>query len=218
MKLIGILGGTFNPIHNGHLRLAQVLAETLKCNEVKFIPSAQPPHKAAPQVSADHRAAMVALAIQNNPIFSIEKCELARSGNSYTIDTLEYLHKTHGEDESFVLLMGSDAFTKLSTWHRWADIIKYCHIALVQRPLGQATVNNALLDKQLETLLQNHYTENSDDLRTANAGFITMQAMTPIAISSTQIRTTLENKQSARYLLPDAVLDYIDTHQLYGAL
>lgn len=217
MKLIGILGGTFNPIHNGHLRLAQVLAETLKLDTVKFIPSAQPPHKTVPQVSAEHRAAMVALAIQNNPIFSLEDCELLRTGNSYTIDTLEYLRQLHGEETSLVLLMGSDAFTKLNTWHRWADIIQYCHIALVQRPLSQAATNNTPLDKQLETLLQNHYTENSDDLHSTNAGFITMQAMTPLAISSTEIRATLENKQSARYLLPDAVLDYIDTHQLYDA-
>ena len=215
MKLIGILGGTFNPIHIGHLRLAQVLAESLKLDTVKFIPSAQPPHKTVPQVSAEHRAAMVALAIQNNPTFSLESCELLRTGNSYTIETLEYLRQLHGEDAGLVLLMGSDAFTKLNTWHRWADIIQYCHIALAQRPLSQAATNNTALDKQLETLLQNHYTENSDDLYSTNAGFITMQAMTPLAISSTEIRAMLENKQSARYLLPDAVLDYIDTHQLY---
>jgi len=217
VKLIGILGGTFNPIHNGHLRLAQVLAETLKLDEVKFTPSAQPPHKKTPQVSAEHRAAMVARAIQNNPNFSLENCELMRTGNSYTIDTLEHLRQLHGEDVSLVLLMGSDAFTKLDTWHRWADIMTYCHIALVQRPLREST-NNAPLNKSLETLLQNHYTENSDDLHSTNAGFITMQAMAPLDISSTAIRTMLENKQSARYLLPDAVLDYIDTHQLYGAI
>lgn len=214
MRTIGLLGGTFNPIHFGHLRMAQELAEALSLNEVRFIPSANPPHKSAPNVSAEHRAAMVQLAIANNPLFTFDDRELRRTGASYTIDTLQSLRDELGAYASVVLFMGSDAFTKLHTWHRWQEIISLCHIALVQRPLA----SKEPLPKVLETFLHNHYTENAQDLHETCAGLITMQAITPLEISSTAIRSALQNKQSARYLTPDCVLDYIEQHQRYHAV
>lgn len=210
MRTIGLLGGTFNPIHLGHLRMAQELAETLNLNEVRFIPSANPPHKPAPDISAEHRAAMVQLAIANNPLFTFDNRELRRTGASYTIDTLQSLRSELGADVSLVLFMGSDAFTKFHTWHRWQEIINLCHIALVQRPLA----SKEPLPKILETFLHNHYSENTQDLHETNAGFVTMQAITPLEISSTAIRNALQNKRSARYLTPQCVLDYIEQHQL----
>ncbi len=213
MQTIGLLGGTFNPIHSGHLRIAQELAESLSLNLVKFIPSANPPHKPAPQVSAEHRAAMVQLAIADNPQFQFDGRELARTGASYTVDTLESLRTELGDDASLILIMGSDAFTKLNTWHRWQEIIKLCHIALVQRP---ASTNKDALTKELETFLHNHYTEHADDLHDTSAGLISMQAITPLEISSTAIRQALLLKHSARYLMPENVLDYIAANQLYG--
>jgi nicotinate-nucleotide adenylyltransferase len=209
-KLMGILGGTFNPIHFGHLRMAQELAEALSLSEVRFIPSANPPHKPAPLITAEHRAMMVQLAIANNPLFTFDDRELRRTGASYTIDTLQSLHDELGENVSIVLFMGSDAFTKFNTWHQWEAIISLCHIALVQRPLA----SKAPLPKTLETFLHNHYTENAQDLHETSAGFITMQAITPLEISSTAIRSALQNKHSARYLTPDCVLDYIEHNQL----
>lgn len=213
--VIGILGGTFNPIHFGHLRMAQELAESLVLNEVRFIPSANPPHKSAPIVTAEHRAAMVRLGVADNPIFSFDGRELLRSGASYTVDTLQSLRKEVGDNTGLVLFMGSDAFTKFNTWHRWEEIIQQCHIALVQRPF--ATTKESL-PKILETFLHNHYTENADDLHESCAGFVTMQPITPLEISSTAIRNAFQQKHSARYLMPDSVLDYIYTHQLYNAI
>ncbi|MEQ1488729.1 MAG: nicotinate-nucleotide adenylyltransferase [Methylotenera sp.] len=210
MRTIGLLGGTFNPIHLGHLRMAQELAETLNLNEVRFIPSANPPHKPAPDISAEHRAAMVQLAIAHNPLFTFDNRELRRTGASYTIDTLQSLRSELGADVSLVLFMGSDAFTKFHTWHRWQEIINLCHIALVQRPLA----NKEPLPKILDTFLHNHYSENTQDLHETSAGFVTMQAITPLEISSTAIRNALQNKRSARYLTPQCVLDYIEQHQL----
>lgn len=210
MRTIGLLGGTFNPIHLGHLRMAQELAETLNLNEVRFIPSANPPHKPAPDISAEHRAAMVQLAIANNPLFTFDNRELRRTGASYTIDTLQSLRSELGADVSLVLFMGSDAFTKFHTWHRWQEIINLCHIALVQRPLA----SKEPLPKILDTFLHNHYSENTQDLHETSAGFVTMQAITPLEISSTAIRNALQNKRSARYLTPQCVLDYIEQHQL----
>lgn len=226
IPVIGILGGTFNPIHFGHLRMAQELADVLNLEEVRFIPSANPPHKHAPIVSAEHRAEMVSLGIANNSLFTFDDRELHRTGASYTVDTLQSLRGELGENISLVLLMGSDAFTKFNTWHQWEKLIQLCHIALVQRPrtsakevaLGDDISEKQPLPKILETFLHNHYTENGDDLHETASGFITMQPMIALDISSTAIRQTLQNKHSARYLMPDNVIDYIHQHQLYNAL
>lgn len=198
--------------------MAQELADALSLDEVRFTPAANPPHKPAPAVTAEHRAMMVRLSIANNPLFKFDGRELQRTGASYTVDTLQSLREELATETSLVLLMGSDAFTKLNTWHRWEELIQLCHIALVQRPLTPA--QNKLAEKQslpkiLETFLHNHYTENSDDLHESAAGFITMQTITALDISSTALRHSLQQKQSARYLMPDEVIDYIHTHQLY---
>ncbi len=214
MQTIGLLGGTFNPIHFGHLRMAQELADSLSLNSVKFIPSANPPHKPEPQVSAEHRAAMVQLAITGNSQFQFDGRELSRTGASYTVETLESLRNELGDHAGLVLIMGSDAFTKFNTWHRWQEIIKLCHIALVQRP---ASTNKESLTKELETFLHNNYTEHTQDLHESSAGLITMQAITPLEISSTAIRQALQLKHSAHYLMPENVLDYIAVNQLYSA-
>ena len=161
MQCIGLLGGTFNPIHFGHLRMAQELVEALNLTEVRFIPSANPPHKNQPSVSAKERAAMVQLAVANNPLFKLDTRELNRDGASYTIDTLISLREELGNNVALCLVMGSDAFAKLNTWHRWQELLKYCHIILVQRPSKLA---QAKLSDNLTTLLHDNYTENIDDL------------------------------------------------------
>ena len=211
-RLIGILGGTFNPIHFGHLRMAQELADALKLTEVRFIPSANPPHKSMLIVSAKHRAAMVQLAIADNPIFTLDTCELERTGASYTIDTLIALREKFGENAALCLIMGSDAFLHLNSWARWQELLDYCHIVLVQRP---ATSKQPKLADEIAIFLQDHYSENLDDLTNKTAGYIHMQAITPLDISSTKIRTALKSKHSSRYLMPESVINYIVSHTLY---
>ncbi|PCI52689.1 MAG: nicotinic acid mononucleotide adenylyltransferase [Methylophilaceae bacterium] len=214
MRLVGILGGTYNPIHYGHLRMAQELAEALNLAEVRFIPSANPPHKDDVTVSAEHRAAMVELAIVNNPLFTLDRCELEREGASFTIDTLIELSESLGGDAALCLIMGSDAFVKLNTWHRWQSLLDYAHIILVQRP---STQPQEKLPSELEALLRDHYTELHGDLMHENAGFITMQNITPQDISATQVRDLLQQQTSVRYLLPNEVVEYIQQQQLYQA-
>lgn len=211
---VGILGGTFNPIHFGHLRMAEELSEILNFDEVRFIPSANPPHKPAPAVGAEHRAAMVKLAIASNSTFKFDGRELDRTGASYTFDTLSSLREELGAHASITLLMGNDAFTKLNTWHRWEELLNLSHICLVARPHPTSKKNEGL-SKILESYLQAHYTENSADLLEQPYGCITMQKITSLDISSTAIRHALHNKRSARYLLPDTLLEYIHLHQLY---
>ena len=212
MRLVGLLGGTFNPIHNGHLRLAQELADALNFSEVRFIPSANPPHKTAPQVSAAHRAEMVKLAISSNPIFKLDAHELQRTGASYTIDTLISLQEELGGSVALCLMMGSDAFSKLNTWHRWQALLDYCHIILVQRP---ASATQPQLSEELSVLLHDHYTENISDLTNENAGYIHMQKITALDITSTNIRVQLESQLSPRYLMPDNVITHIIKNKLY---
>jgi nicotinate-nucleotide adenylyltransferase len=207
------LGGTFNPIHYGHLRAALELAEALNFSELRFIPAANPPHKPAPEVSAGHRAAMVELAITNNPLFKLDTRELARTGASYTFDTLVSLREELGQEVSLCWVMGSDAFVKLNTWHRWKELLNHCHIILVQRPNVE---NQPNLADELATFLQDNYTENMDDLSEKSVGYIHMQAITPLDISATKIREALKTGQSARYLMPYNVIEYIKTHKLYA--
>ncbi len=216
-KLVGILGGTFNPIHYGHLRMAQELADTLGLKEVRFIPSANPPHKTTPIVSAEHRAAMVKLAIADNALFKLDTRELKRSGASYTIDTLISLNEELGRDIdqnlTFCLLMGSDAFAKLNTWHRWQELLNYCHIVLVQRP--STLLNQPKLPNELTVLLHEHYTENVIDLTNKTAGYIHMHKITAQDISATSIRDNLKLGISPRYLTPNQVIEYIQRKNLY---
>lgn len=212
MQLIGLLGGTFNPIHNAHLRLAQELADALNFSEVRFIPSANPPHKTAPKISAQHRAAMVQLAITDNSLFKLDTRELDRTGASFTIDTLISLQEELGGSVALCLMMGSDAFSKLNTWHRWQALLDYCHIILVQRP---ASATQPKLAEELSVLLHNHYTENISDLTNENAGYIHMQKITALDITSTNIRVQLVAGVSPRYLMPDNVIAYIKNNNLY---
>ena len=214
MARIGLLGGTFDPIHFGHLGMAQELAQALALDTVKFIPAAVPPLKSQPSASAADRCAMVQLAIANNPDFQLDDRELKQTGPSYTLDTLRSLRSELSEQDSLVLFIGSDAFKQLNRWHQWQEIIQLCHIALVARPDSEVSTG---LNPELVTFLQDHYTENAMDLQSESAGLITMQAITPLAISSSAIREQLKNRQSARYLTPDCVLDYIAQHGLYQA-
>lgn len=213
LTTIGLLGGTFNPIHFGHLRIAETLSEALRLDEVRFIPAANPPHKIMPLVSATARAKMVEIAIRDNPLFRLDVQELNRPGHSYTLDTLLSLRAELGNEVSLVLLMGSDAFSKLHTWHRYIDILQLCNIAVVQRlPTEEQALPFA---KELDDLMRVHFSDNVNDVSMKPNGVITVQAMAPLAITSTDLRERLRQKMSARYLMPDAVIAYVLEEQLY---
>ena len=212
-QLIGVMGGTFDPIHYGHLRMAQEISDSLDLSTVHFIPSATPPHKSNIAVSAVHRAEMVRLAIADNPKFKLDTRELERQGASYSIDTLESLRQELGNEASICMLLGSDAFLKLNTWHRWNELLNICHIILVQRP--HTDIQEAL-PAELQTLLDNHYSEHIEDLNLAPSGHINMQHITALDISATAIREDIKHGRSLRYLMPESVISYIEAHQLYA--
>lgn len=209
---VGILGGTFDPIHFGHLRMAEELADSLNLAEVRFLPSARPPHRDAPGVAAGHRAAMVGLGIAGNPRFQLDLRECERSGPSYMVDTLSSLRGELGDRRPLVLLLGADAFLGLPTWHRWQSLFELAHLAVARRPgfmLGPASPD---MPATLREVWQQRIASALPD---AAAGSILLREITALDISASHIREALRHGHSVRYLLPDAVHDYLQQHHLY---
>ena len=213
MQAIGILGGTFDPIHFGHLRMAQELHDELELAAIRFVPAASPPLRAAPQTSAAQRAEMVRLAIAGNPAFGLDLRELARTGPSYTFDTLSELRAELGANVPLALLLGGDAFLGLPGWHRWQELPQLAHMVVAHRP--GAVPDATRMPPELQALWQQRASANSADLHSSAAGRIFLQRITALDISASHIRRTLQQGHSARYLLPEAVSDYIGAHRLY---
>lgn len=210
---LAIFGGTFDPVHFGHLRLAEESLAHLGLGGVRWLPAGNPPHRGVPQVTGEQRLAMVRLATAGNPRFTVDAAEVEASAPSYTVHTLERLRCELGGVRPLVLLVGADAFAGLAGWHRWRDILELAHIAVSHRP--GFPVEAASLPVELAAVFQQRRLADASDLRSAPGGGIVTFAMTQLAISATQIRKLLANGLSARYLLPDAVLDYIRAHSLY---
>lgn len=209
MHSIGILGGTFDPIHFGHLRMAQELIEGLGLDEIRFIPAARPPHRATPHESTQHRAEMVRLAIADNPQFVLDTREFERSGPSYMVDTLTSLRTESGMETPLHLLLGADAFLGLPGWHRWRELFGLANIVVVHRP-GSA------LDADMTPELRSEwYHRHVDQADQSACGRILSHEITALDISASAIRQAVMQNRSIRYLLPDAVYDYIHTHHLY---
>lgn len=213
MPPIGIFGGTFDPIHFGHLRMAEEMADALGLERVLFIPAGQPPHRGAPRTSATHRLEMVRRAIAGNPRFELDARELRRPDPSYTVDTLTALRAERGNEQPLWLLLGADAFLGLPGWHEWRQLFVLANIAIAARPGARLQHPGAMPDELQHEVSQRQVVAGS---AAGPAGSVLLRQMTPLDISATAIRDTLARQGSARYLLPDAVLDYIHEHQLYA--
>lgn len=216
-QAIGILGGTFDPIHNGHLRLAEEMREHFALASVRLIPAGDPWQKtrAARQiVKAPHRLAMIQAAIASNPHFSVDDREIRREGPSYTLDTLQSLRDDVGSTTPLVWLMGSDTFLGMPTWHRWHELFAHAHVAVAERA-GNTSWRNAMA-AGLSDEFEDRFVPDPGLLTTSPAGRIAIFTMTALDISSTAVRAHLAAGHSPRYLVPDAVMDYIASHSLYA--
>jgi nicotinate-nucleotide adenylyltransferase len=204
---IGLFGGTFDPIHLGHLRIAEEVADGLGLTEVRLIPSGTPPHRDRPQFSAAQRLHLCELAAQGNPRFAVDAREVNKTTASYTIETLQSL-RAEKPHFPLVLILGADAFLGLPRWHRWTEILDYCHIALVARP-GFEIVSQ--LPGELRAVFGERFTPQSTygAIRSQPAGRIVPVTVTALDISSTKIRALLQEKKSVRYLVPDSVRAYL---------
>ena len=199
MRPIGIFGGTFDPIHYGHLRTAFELLQTLDFDEVRFIPCGDPPHRGVTFAPAALRLEMVQLATRNEPGFLVDDRELRRQGPSYSIDTLASL-RAEFPRRSLCLITGMDAFLGLPTWHRWDEILDFAHIVVAHRPGWRAPDEGAL-----GALLSERRTRRAADLHEEPGGNVYIHAVTQLEIASTEIRKLVAGGYDPRYLVPDSV-------------
>jgi nicotinate-nucleotide adenylyltransferase len=208
---IAILGGTFNPIHHGHLRSALELRQRLHLAEVRLMPAAVPPHRAAPDCPAQLRAEMVRLAVADEEGISCDSRELSRPGPSYTIDSLTEIRAQMGADASISLVMGTDAVAQLDSWHSWRQLIEFAHIIVIARPGWELPQQG-----EVAAWLQQHLTQTTATLQHEPCGGVYVETLTPLAISSSEIRRQIGAGESPRYLLPDVVWQTIQSAGLYG--
>lgn len=204
--MIGVFGGTFNPVHFGHLRAALEVKESLGLTQIRLIPSAQPPHRDQPGVSAESRLQMLELAVAGQPDFTIDNRELLRAGRSYMVDTLQSLRSDFPE-RSLLLIIGMDAFAKLESWYRWQQLFDFAHIIVMTRPNYQMP--------SLTAFLAARHNQQTADLTMKKSGNLYFLPVTALDISATAIRTIFARQRNPKYLLPDAVIDYINQHNLY---
>jgi len=211
-KKIGLFGGTFNPIHLGHLRGAEEIRETFGLQEVVFIPAAIPPHKVAEGVAeARHRLQMVRLATASNPGFSTTDIELARAGKSYSIDTIRYFRERHPDGLFFIL--GGDAFEEIETWKEFQQLFSLCNFIVMTRPGFRKTPSNSQLPKSLVPVFR--YDEEIKGWMHTSGHTLHFKEITYLDISSTKVRELIERGVSVRYLIPAEVEAYVEQHGLY---
>jgi len=209
---LGLLGGTFDPIHFGHLRLAEECADSLRLNEIRLIPAAKPWQRSGLISSVEHRLEMVRLGLEGNPRLRMDSREAERIGPTYTVDTLASLRAELGETRPLVMIVGSDQFLNLPTWSRWQKLFEFAHIAVARR--ANEPFDLGELPSALAAMVTSRLTNDRSALAEP-AGRVFSIEMTPLKISSSQIRTLIRTRQSPRYLLPQAVCDYIMQHGLY---
>jgi nicotinate-nucleotide adenylyltransferase len=213
---IGILGGTFDPIHYGHLRFATAVQSALGLAQVRVIPSGVPPHRAAPWASPEDRLAMAQLGCAEFPGLQPDDREVRRAGPSYTVVTLQELHN-EDRNRPLALLLGTDALQGLAGWHRWQQLFTLAHLVVVERPGTSFDV--ATLAPPLREQWERRLTTDPARLARQLAGSIVRVPVAPQPISATAIRAALERGAVGRAevagLLPAAVLAYIERNQLY---
>ncbi len=208
--MICILGGTFDPVHFGHLRPALDVQQALGIACVHLLPCRLPPHRAVPLATAEQRLELLQLAVADEPALEIDERELHRDGPSYMVDTLESLRAEKG-NEPVCLALGMDALLDLEHWHRWQDIPALCHLVVMQRPGSPWPQQGALAD-----WVNTARVTDVSVLDESVAGCVIGVPVTQMAVSSTQIRDLLAAGQSPRYLLPDAVLNRIRQEKWYA--
>jgi nicotinate-nucleotide adenylyltransferase len=207
--MIGILGGTFDPVHYGHLRPALEMLHELRLDHIRFIPCGMPPHRREPMANAEQRLAMLTAAVGDQPGFRIDTRELRHAGPSYTFNTLTTLRKELAE-MPLCLIIGMDAFHSLDTWYRWEELITLAHVVVMRRP-GAAPPSAG----PVASLLERCGITDPAALADSPAGQVLVRTVTQMDIAATDIRERLAHGGNIRYLLPDAVIDIIREQGLY---
>ena len=211
MSPIGVFGGTFDPIHYGHLRTAFEMLQALRFDEVRFMPCGSPPHRESPFANAELRLQMVRVATAGQNGFVVDDRELLREGPSYSVDTLSALRGEFPE-RPIALIIGMDAFLGLPKWYQWREILKLAHVVIAHRPGWRAPDIGPLGE-----LLADRGTHRIDDMHQAKSGQIYIHDVTQLEIASSDIRELVAAGRDPRFLMPDAVRDVIEQSGCYAA-
>ncbi|MFA7553714.1 MAG: nicotinate-nucleotide adenylyltransferase [Spongiibacteraceae bacterium] len=209
LKTVAIFGGTFDPIHNGHLQSALELKRRLSLDELRLLPCHLPPHRDSPGCDSQQRLAMVRLAAQQTDLL-VDDRELNRDQLSYSVDTLEQLRQEQGSQVALIWVMGADAFRGLNHWHRWRELLTFAHLIVIARP-GEPLPEEG----PVAELSKHHSATWATELSQSPAGRIWFESLTPYPISATQVRALIANHEDVSSYLPPAVVNYIHRHRLY---
>ncbi|OPY13862.1 MAG: putative nicotinate-nucleotide adenylyltransferase [Syntrophus sp. PtaB.Bin001] len=213
----GLLGGTFDPIHLGHLRCAEEIREIFDLNRIIFIPASRPPHKLDAQITSfHHREQMVRLAIEGNPSFSFSDIENQRAGKSYSIETVEYFLNEYLKTIEIYFILGQDAFHAIQTWKDWQKLLLLCNFAVLTRPGYENMGLSGILPEDFVS--QFKYDENDDGYRGPSGHMIYFRQVTFLDISSSDIRSRVRREKTITYLTPEPVRHYIKKNNLYQSL
>lgn len=207
--LIGIFGGTFDPVHMGHLRMALELKQRLGMDEMRLVPCHIPPHRQAPVASAEQRLDMVELALAHCPDLGLDRLELGNPEPSYSLHTLQELRARLGPEPALCLAMGMDSLVGLPDWYRWEELLGLAHIVVAARP-GAALPERGLISDYVD-----RHRAAGDTLRDSRAGSIIIEELTLLPVSATAIREQVRRGESAQFLVPDSVWAYILRQGLY---
>lgn len=208
-RATGIFGGTFDPVHFGHLRAASEVSEMLQIDDFRLMPAGTPPHRNTTFASGTHRLEMLRLAVAEHPDIQVDEREVLRTGNSYMVDTLTELRASSAE-QPLLLFVGQDAANTLDSWHRWAEIFSLAHAVIMTRPNARHDYSAELGEQIMKRTVV-----DIDRLFAQPGGLVCSLNVTQLAISSTDIRDRIGRGLSARFLAPDPVLNYIARHGLY---
>lgn len=209
--MIGLLGGTFDPVHFGHLRTALELYQDLKLEQMRLIPCRRPPHRGRPQATAAQRLAMLKSAVGGQPGLVVDERELGRDGPSYSVVTLRSLREEFPA-AALCMVVGKDAFAELDKWWHWRELLELAHIVVVDRPTARLAVSG-----EIAALLAERAADSPEALAACPAGRILTRHVTPLEISATRIRRMVAEGASPRYLLPEGVMKVIEEQSLYRA-
>lgn len=208
--MIGVFGGTFDPVHFGHLRTALEVKDGLALQQLRLLPCRLPPHRDRPVVNAEQREAMLRVAINDEIGLCVDARELKRDGPSYSVDTLTTIRDEIGSAIPTCLIVGMDAFADLESWYRWQTLFELAHIVVMHRPGYRPS-----LPQSLQAFILHRTASGADALHSNPSGLVLFQEVIQLDISATHIRDLIRHGKSPRYLLPDSVLKMIRENHLY---
>jgi nicotinate-nucleotide adenylyltransferase len=207
---VALFGGTFNPVHFGHLKIAEEMADLLQVSQMRLLPCGLPPHRAKPDVTAKQRLAMLNLALGDQSLLIADDLELNRAGPSYTIDTLKQVRQEIGQSVPLFLCLGMDVLSSLNTWHCWQELLDYCHIAVSPRP-GWPVPSQG----EIKSWVSRHRSDDIAQIKNMANGCIYFCDLMMLELSSTAIRDTIKRGENISSMTPHEVVDYIKTNHLY---